>query len=142
MDFSHTPYGDGERFDYGEAHTHYVEWLKGGVLWPCGFTASGPNYRSDANHLKLPDREEVSAFIVELDGISLVDRWEYADCERTEEDGVSTVRVLLRHREVPAEVRVCTKMDGSGCFSRWIELTNLADHPAALTRFAVLSGRL
>ena len=142
MDFKHTQDNGNDFFEYDDCRIKYVEWLYNGVLLSCGFVNGGPNWRADANYLKFPDRTESSVFIVELDGMSLIDHWEFIESRREDSGDCLSVSVLLRHRIVGTEVAVCTKLDGTGCISRWIEVRNTSDHACALTRLAVMSGRM
>ncbi len=82
------------------------------------------------------------AFELELDGQSLMSHWAYEGCERIEGKDNLTFKITLRHTVRPVTVKVCTLLDGACVFSRWLEITNRAQSPAALGRLAVLSGGL
>ena len=79
-------------FRYENGPSFYVEYLADGMLWSFGFNKSEPNARM-VGFTKFPDREETSVFVVEMDGVTLIDHWEYVDAVQTEEDGCLTVRV-------------------------------------------------
>jgi len=142
MNFQYYKTDDYHAFNYVDSNFCYCEWLYKGMLRSCGFVKNAPYWKHDAYFPKFPDREEVSTFIVELDGNTLVDHWEYVDNESEKTETEVTARVHLRHSITGTEVWVCTIMDDSGCISRWLELKNNADHDAALTRLAVMSGKI
>ncbi len=131
-------------FNYRIGLATYGEQLLNGTPYALGFNGGGYNLRPDmmvANGV-FGNLDEARSFIVELDGQSLTTHWEIVGAEEKEEDGIMTVRVSLKHTIRPAEVVVCTKFDGSDCFSRWIEIKNCDTKPVAMTRLAPLAGVL
>lgn len=127
---------------YTDSILKYGEILHNGTFRTVGFGRTEPDYNFDTTFKKFPDREELAGFVVEFDGISLINHWEYVNHEETAEDGCLTIRMLLRHTEVECEVFVCTRMDDSGCFSRWLEIKNCSKKTVSLTRLAIMSGKL
>ncbi|MCL1888052.1 MAG: alpha-galactosidase, partial [Kiritimatiellaeota bacterium] len=82
-------------------------------------------------------------FVLEVDGQSLHDRWAFEGNSVEEEAGGQVVSTTtLRHTLRPVSVRVRTRLDGTACLARWLEITNTGDAPAALSRVAPLSGIL
>lgn len=142
MKFVYSKTSKFDAFRYHDGKIEFNEWLYRGIMRNCSFFRDSPDWRVDANNTKYPDRTAICTFGIELDGVSLADHWEYVDHEQTEADGCLTIRIHLRHSIVAAEVWVCTLIDGSGCFSRWLEIKNLADKPVPLTRLAVMSGKI
>lgn len=131
-------------FNYRIGLTSYGEQLSFGMPFALGFNGGGYNLRPDmmvANGA-FANIDEAKSFIVELDGQSLTSHLELIDVQEREEDGIMNVRVTLRHEKRPVQITVCTKYDGSDCFSRWLEIKNCSEKPVAMTRLAVLSGVL
>ncbi len=131
-----------ETFVYSDGLMQYGECLHKGTFRIMGFDRTEPDEALDFSFKKFTDREETTSFVIELDGVSLINHWEYLDHDETEEDGCLTVKVHVRHTAMQVEVWVCTKIDGSGCFSRWLEIKNCADRRVSLTRLAIMSGKL
>ncbi len=146
-DFSLTRTGDDIVMNYRIGLCTYGELFRGGSLYSLGWNGSGYNLSPDMavdlpGGQSIPDPELGSAFILEIGGRSLFACWDFVDAAADEADGIMTVRVSLRHREVPVDAAVCTKYDGSGCLSRWLEVTNTGEAQTPLTRLAPLSGML
>jgi alpha-galactosidase len=84
-----------------------------------------------------------NAFELTIDGQSLSTSWEWVDASEDEDSaGIPHARVELRHTIRPVQVCLHTRLDGTRCFTRWLEITNLADQPAALVDVAPWSGML
>ncbi len=122
----------------------YGEGLIDGVYRGLGFNGAGYNLSPEmmVSNSGIRDVEERCAFLVELDGQSLVSHWELVDIQKDDADGIMNVRVHLKNTKRPAEVTVCTKYDGSGCLSRWLEITNCDSKSATLGRLAPWCGLL
>jgi alpha-galactosidase len=82
------------------------------------------------------------AFTMELDGQSLDWGWRLVSAEREPLDRGAGASVRLAHTVRPVAVRVRTEVDGTGFMSRWLEITNTANRPAALASLDVFSGVL
>jgi alpha-galactosidase len=84
------------------------------------------------------------AFDLELDGQDLRNGWEHvASVERPgARPGTREAVVTLRHLARPVTLKVVTRLDGSPFFVRYLEITNTAKVPAALSRVSPLSGLL
>ncbi len=131
-------------FNYRIGLATYGEYLKYGKLYTLGFNGCGYNLRpgmmtGDSTHEFVA---ESRAFLIELDGQALVNDWEIANIEEKEEDEIMTVRLSLKNTRRPVEVVVCTKFDGSDCFSRWLEIKNCDTKSVTMTRLAPISGVL
>ena len=82
------------------------------------------------------------AFSLDVDGQTLDWGWRFVSAERHERDGRAGATIRLTHGLRPVAVRVCTEADGTGFLTRWLEVTNTADRPAALSSLDVFSGVL
>lgn len=120
--------------------TTYAETLEDGIYKSLGFNGAG--YALGAHPLSPGAFHANYAFMLEIDGQSLISHWEKIDEQVIENEKNVTVKTVLRHQVRPVEVTVCTLLDGSCCFSRWLEVKNLSDKPAAVSRIAPLSGAL
>ena len=143
-DFQLSGGGNNCTMNYRVGLCTYGEGLMDGQLRSFGWNGAGYNVRNGmmADNGCIHDSENLQAFVLELDGQSLMSHWELINTEKTEEDGIMTVKVHLRHGKRPAEVAVCTKFDGSGCLSRWLEITNKDTKSVTLGRLAPMSGVL
>ena len=82
------------------------------------------------------------AFWVELDGQLLRSHWEWGGCKQHRDDKGLEAVVELRHTVRPVVVRVHTLLDGTPVLTRWLEITNTSDQPAALSAAFPWSGVL
>ena len=85
----------------------------------------------------------LEAFDLVIDGQSLDSHWRWASAskERTEAPGVHAI-IRLEHTVRPVTVAVHTVVDSTPVMTRWLEITNTGERPAALTNVAVWSGLL
>ena len=82
------------------------------------------------------------AFWVEVDGQLLRSHWEWSDFRQSEgEDGLTAV-LELRHTVRPVVIRVHTRLDGTPILTRWLEIVNCSEQPAALSAAFPWSGVL
>jgi alpha-galactosidase len=85
----------------------------------------------------------VDSFKLEIDGQSLHNRWEFVDnTQKNEESGHIVSVTKLKHVLRPVEVNICTRLDGTPFITRWLEITNTGDKPAALSKVAPFCGIL
>ena len=84
----------------------------------------------------------MESFELEIDGQSLHSHWQFVGAGSEETGKVSCAVVTLRHEIRPVQVRVHTRLRGTGFIERWLEVVNLGDAPMALSRIAPLSGLL
>ncbi|MCS7222698.1 MAG: alpha-galactosidase [Anaerolineae bacterium] len=82
------------------------------------------------------------AFWVELDGQLLHSHWEWRGFEQSKDDRGLEAIVELRHTVRPVVVRVHTRLDGTPILTRWLEIFNVSDQPAALSVAYPWSGVL
>lgn len=82
------------------------------------------------------------AFWIELDGQLLASHWNWSGFHQEARDGKLYAVVELQHDVRPIHVRVHTLLDGTPVLTRWIEITNQADHPSALSTAFPWSGVL
>lgn len=80
------------------------------------------------------------AFWLEIDGQLLASDWSWVGLERR--DGGRHAVVTLEHAARPVTVKVHTVLDGTPVLTRWLEVTNTGDRPAALSAACPLSGVL
>lgn len=119
----------------------YEEALMGGQFIGRGWNGAGvmnvPESGAQAELHPTPQ-----AFSLEIDGQFLASHWEWQGFEKTEvETGLHTV-ISLKHRVRPVAVKVHTQLDGTPVMTRWLEVTNTGDQPAALSALAPWSGVL
>ncbi|MEW6750327.1 MAG: alpha-galactosidase [Candidatus Latescibacterota bacterium] len=135
---------------YRTGLTVYEESLSQGRFVGRGFNGSGfvPYYdgRLDPQQHAAPQ-----AFWLEIDGQLLASDWEWGGCECVEDQRPHAAApqpylvhavVSLRHALRPVTVRVHTGLDGTAVVARWLEVTNTADRPAALSAACPWSGVL
>ena len=90
-----------------------------------------------------PPMHPTGRFVLEMDGQSLLDRWEFkGHAQETDAGGHLVSTTTLTHELRPVTVKVRTRLDGTSCMTRWLEITNTGNAPAALSRVAPLSGVL
>jgi len=83
------------------------------------------------------------AFWLEVDGQLLASDWLWGGIEkRTEHSGEVHAVITLRHAVRPVIVAVHTKLDGTPIITRWLEITNTGESPAALAACGTWSGIL
>ena len=87
---------------------------------------------------------DLHAFGLEVDGQSLHFGWklEKIETEPGENDGVAHTKVRLKSSIRPITVEIHTELDGSGFITRWLEISNTSDNPAALGAIWPWSGLL
>jgi alpha-galactosidase len=89
------------------------------------------------------DHATPEAFVLEIDGQLLANDWEWGGLEKLPADPVNLhVIITLKHKIRPVTVKVHTKLDGTAVLTRWLEITNTADKPAALAEVKSWSGVL
>lgn len=81
-----------------------------------------------------PLRTRQHAFLLEVDGQLLADRWVWVD---SNPDGSV---VTLQHEQRPVTVEVHTSCDQTSFFTRHLVITNTGDRPCALAKVAPWSG--
>ncbi|MCK4591053.1 MAG: hypothetical protein KAT86_04810, partial [Candidatus Latescibacteria bacterium] len=110
-----------------------------------GRTWSGTGYvaREGAANQALEWSEAIS-FLLEVDGQSLGYGWEWVDSREvsTHSEGTRESVIELVHRIRPVRVKVHMRLDGTPVMTRWLEVTNTSDRPAALGRMCPWCGLL
>ena len=101
-----------------------------------------PVGRVEADPVVQGDLVHNSAFGLEMDGQSLHRGWGFVGFDERVDGGQKYAIVTLEHQTRPVRVRVHTRVDGSPAFSRWLEIENTGDEPAALSSLWVWSGRV
>lgn len=84
------------------------------------------------------------SFRIEIDGQSLHGYWKWAGAheEPGTESGSRHSVIELEHTVRPVKVRVHMRLDGTPVMTRWLEITNTSDQPAALGSVSPWSGML
>ncbi len=82
------------------------------------------------------------AFSLNLDGQLLHRGWAWEGAEEVpaERPGQRHVCIALRHTTRPVTLKMHTVLDGTAVMTRWLEITNSGDRPAALASVRVWSG--
>jgi alpha-galactosidase len=125
---------------YRSGMTVYEEALVNGQLVGRDWNTAGFINAWDSGQVVPSQHPTPQAFWLEVDGHLLASHWEWTGFERQPEgEGLHTV-VSLRHAVRPVSVRVHTRLDGTPVLTRWLEVTNHADQPAALGALAPWSG--
>lgn len=141
----------GLSFGYRSGSAAFEEGMRDGQLVSLSYSGSG--YLMTNNPLPKPTWIDLDnndfiiyprpeSFCLAIDGQSLNSHWEFVSFEKEEEGGKKTAKIHLRHSLRPAEVTVCTELDGTPVFRRWIEVKNTSSRPAAINELAPLSGAL
>jgi len=135
---------------YRTALTVYEETLIKGRFVGRGWNGSGfVNYydgRLDPNQHPTPQ-----SFWLEIDGQLLASDWEWVGFEKITDTRVSEASpqpydvhtvITLKHSVRPVTVKIHTGLDGTSILTRWLEVTNTGDSPAALSAAFSWSGVL
>lgn len=126
--------------------TVYEESLTNGQYVGRGWNGSGYISFYDGR-LNPAEHATPQAFWLEIDGQWLGSDWQWAGYEKLPAPkaagpaGLHTV-VTLRHALRPITVRVHTQLDGTPVLTRWLEVTNTGQQPAALSAGCSWSGVL
>ncbi|MCK5381657.1 MAG: alpha-galactosidase [Candidatus Latescibacteria bacterium] len=128
---------------YTSGLTIYDEVLADERLIGRGWSATGYVAREDAANQALEWSEAIS-FLLEVDGQSLGYGWECVDIREVPSTlrGTRESVIELVHRVRPVQVKVHMRLDGTPVITRWLEITNTSDRPAALGRMCPWCGLL
>ena len=119
----------------------YQESLTRGQFVGRGWNGSG--YTNPESLRLNPARHATpQAFWVEIDGQLLHSHLEWGGYRREATPRGLHAVVDLRHAIRPVTLRVHTLLDGTPVLTRWLEITNTSDHPAALAAAFPWSGVL
>ena len=104
--------------------------------YPAGSSWQWPSYD--------PAAAPLDAFCLEIDGQTLHNQWEWVESFRRQGNrpGTEEAVVVLKHRIRPVSVSVVTCLDGTEILTRYLEITNTGEHPAALSSVTAFSGLL
>ncbi|GBF75710.1 alpha-galactosidase [Paenibacillus sp. 598K] len=140
------PAGDGYEICYRTGMTVYNELFSGGQLMSGGWNGAG--YRSNVITFPRIPRLDPDSFVephvfrLDVDGMSLDSHWRWVGSEQQREQRGLRVTIELRHELRPIVVRVHTLLDGTPILTRWLDIVNAGDQPAALGAVATWSGGL
>ena len=120
------------RMQYVSGLTVYTEQFDGGKLIGKKWAAEG---RLDNDVSGLDQKVTKSfgvdvpcqAFSLNMDGQKLDWGWTLDSAESEEQQNRSSATLVLSHTVRPVKVKVCTEVDGTSFFSRWLEITNTAN---------------
>jgi len=128
--------------------TVYEECLHNGRYIGLYWSSSGQVHRENTVE-RIPARpldavwQRLNSFEFETDGQTLDSRWAYNNgYMRTDAKKIPESVVELKHRIRPVTVKVVTKLDGTPVLSRYLEITNTGERPAALGCMRPFAGRL
>ncbi len=132
-------------FCYRSKDMVYEERFEKGALVACGWNASG--YPLDVltnfpSRLDTRRYAEPFAFNLEIDGQSVSYDLDFVSFDKEELNGALLCRLTLKSNIKPVEITVCTLLDGTQMFSRWLEIKNLSDKPLCVSKLALISGGL
>lgn len=132
-------------FSYRSKDMVYEERFQKGALIACGWNCAG--YPLDVltnfpSRLDTRRYAEPFAFNLEIDGQSVSYDLEFVAFEKEEKNNSLLCRLTLKSNIKPLEITVCTLLDGSQMFSRWLELKSLSDKPMCISKLAPVSGGL
>ncbi len=126
---------------YRTGMTTYQEALIDGQFIGRVWNTQGSVHR-DESTIDPSSHPTPQAFWLEVDGQLLHSHWEWGGIEKTESDNSLHAVITLKHSVRPVEVKVHTILDGTPVITRWLEVTNTSDKPAALSRAYPWSGVL
>jgi len=113
-----------------------------GLYWSASNQAHRENVTAGMPHLDSA-AFPIVCFALEIDGQSLHNKWELTEnMQKTEESGHIVSVTTLTHTLRPVKINVCTRLDGTAFITRWLEITNTGDKPAALSKVSPFSGVL
>lgn len=132
-------------FSYRSKDMVYEERFQKGALITCGWNCAG--YPLDVltnfpSRLDTRSYAEPFAFNLEIDGQSVSYDLDFIAFEKEEKNNSLLCRLTLKSNIKPLEITVCTLLDGSQMFSRWLELKSLSDKPMCISKLAPVSGGL
>ena len=119
----------------------YQESLSRGQFVGRGWNGSGYT-NPEPERIDAASHPAPQAFWVEVDGQLLRSHWEWSDFSQTEEENGLKAVLELRHSVRPVVVRVHTLLDGTPILTRWLEIENCSEQPAALSAAFPWSGVL
>ena len=130
-------------FCYRSKDMIYEERFEKGALMPCGWNGAG--YPLDVltnfpSRLDTRRYAEPFSFNLEIDGQCVSYDLEFVSFEKEETDNALLCRLTLKSNIKPLEITVCTLLDGSQMFSRWLEIKSLSDKPMCISKIAPISG--
>jgi len=126
----------GRRITYRTGLTVYEEALVDGKFLGQGWNGAGFVGFYEDNGKKVDVNLSQQAFRLEIDGQLLGSGWEWGGVEKKADEtrpGFVHIAVTLNHSLRPVTVRVHTKLDGSAVLTRWLEIRNTGDRPAAVS---------
>jgi len=128
---------------YRSAMTVYEESLTKGAFVGRGWNASGYVNHYDGR-LDPYQHPMPQAFWLEVDGQLLATDWEWGGMQEIAggSDAQRHVIITLRHGVRPVEVKVHTLLDGTPILTRWLDVSNVGEQPAALSAVGSWSGVL
>ena len=136
--------GENPVFCYRTGLTVYEEVFADGKLTVGGWNAAGYplNVLGSGATRMAPDAfARPEAFDLQIGGASCSQELSFVSFQSEEEDETHTHCVLtLKNERCGTEILVHTQLDGTPVFSRWLEIRNLTDAPAAVGALAVMSG--
>lgn len=134
---------DNKTISYRSKDMVYEELFKDGALIIGGWNASGypldvlTNFPSRLNTRRYA---EPFAFNLEIDGCRVDYDLQMLGTSVEEKDDAKLCTVSLKSNLKPVEIKVCTLLDGTQMFSRWLEIKNLSESPLCVSKLSLISG--
>ena len=135
--------GDAPVFSFRTGLTVYEETFSDGMLCPVGWNAAGYPLNVLTNcPTRIPSGffTEPQAFRLDANGETADSFLSFVDFSSEEQEGKTLAALRLFSEEEKLSITVYTELDGTACFSRWIEIKNDGDRSASVNRLAPMSG--
>ena len=135
--------GEEPVFCYRSGLTVYEEIFSHGRLTVSGWNAAGyPMNVLGSNVTRMPQNAcaDAESFMLDVNGCACNQEMTFVSFDSSDEDGRIHAVLRLKNERNGIEVAVHTLIDGTPCFERYVEIVNLGDSPAAVSRLAPLSG--
>ncbi len=125
----------GRRITYRTGLTVYEEALVDGRFLGQGWNGAGfvGFYEDAGKKVDVPLPQQ--AFRLEIDGQLLDSGWEWGGVEKQPDEtraGFRHIVITLNHSLRPVTVKIHTRLDGTAVLTRWLEIRNTGNRPAAV----------
>ena len=135
--------GESPVFCFRSGLAVYEEGFVNGTLVGLGYNSAGYPLNVLTNCPSRLDYRrfgEPYAFNLTVNGCCLDFSLKFVGFEKTEEENAIHTVLTLDSELMPVRIRVHTLLDGTQMFTRWLEIENLSDMPANVSRLCPFSG--
>lgn len=132
-------------FSFRSKKLVYEEVFSDGALITGGYNASGYPLnvlRGFPSRINRQSYAEPFCFNLEADGICLDYDLEFVDFKTEKQEEKEAAVLTLKSKLKPVIIKVCTLIDGTQTFERWLEIENTSDEAISISRLSVLSGAI